>query len=82
MLEPAIRFVRMPRGHPEALTDAWANLYTEAAVAIDARRSGQTLPEGLLAYPNVTDGAKGVKFIEAAIQSNASGDWADCRLPL
>jgi predicted dehydrogenase len=80
MLEPAVRFVRMPRGHPEALTDAWANLYTEFAVAIDARRSGATLPEGLLAYPTVVDGAKGVKFVEAAIQSNATDNWVDCRL--
>ncbi|MEE9333632.1 MAG: Gfo/Idh/MocA family oxidoreductase, partial [Granulosicoccaceae bacterium] len=26
MLAPATHLVRMPRGHPEALTDAWANL--------------------------------------------------------
>lgn len=58
MYPAAARFVRMPRGHPEALTDAWANLYTEFAVAIDARRSGRTLPEELLAYPDVIDGAK------------------------
>lgn len=82
MLEPAVRLVRMPRGHPEALSDAWANLYLEAAVAIDARRSGRSLPEGLLGFPDVVDGARGVKFVEAAVQSNAAGDWADCRLPL
>lgn len=80
MLPAAVRFVRMPRGHPEALTDAWANLYIELAVAIDARRSGRTLPEGLLAYPTVVDGAKGVKFVQAAVRSNATGDWVDCRL--
>jgi predicted dehydrogenase len=80
MLPAAVRFVRMPRGHPEALTDAWANLYTELAVAIDARRVGRTLPEGLLAYPTVVDGARGVKFVEAAVRSNATGDWVDCRL--
>lgn len=80
MLPAAVRFVRMPRGHPEALTDAWANLYIELAVAIDARRSGRTLPEGLLAYPTVIDGAKGVKFVQAAVRSNATGDWVDCRL--
>ena len=80
MLPAAARFVRMPRGHPEALTDAWANLYTELAVAIDARRSGKPLPEGLLAYPTVVDGAKGVKFVDAAVRSNATGDWVDCRV--
>ncbi|TPJ79142.1 Gfo/Idh/MocA family oxidoreductase [Mesorhizobium sp. B2-6-2] len=80
MLPAAVRFVRMPRGHPEALTDAWANLYTELAVAVDARRTGRTVPEGLLAYPTVVDGAKGVKFVEAAVRSNATGDWVDCGL--
>ena len=73
----------MPRGHPEALTDAWANLYTEFAVAVDARRSGRSLPEGLLEFPDVVEGALGVKFVQAAVESNATGGaWVDCRLPL
>ncbi len=80
MLPTATKFVRMPRGHPEALTDAWANLYTEFAVAVDARRSATELPDGLLAYPTVLDGAKGMKFIEAAVRSNEIGDWVNCRL--
>jgi hypothetical protein len=79
----ASRFVRMPRGHPEALTDAWANLYTELAIAVEARRLGQSLPQGLLRYPTVADGARGVKFVEAAIASAAHGGaWTDCRLKL
>jgi predicted dehydrogenase len=80
MLEPAVRLVRMPRGHPEALSDAWANLYTEFAVAIDARRRGITLPEGLVSHPTVREGVQGVRFIEAAVESNASGQWVDCRV--
>jgi predicted dehydrogenase len=77
----ASRFVRMPRGHPEALTDAWANLYIEFAIAIEARREGRTLPEGLLRYPDLVEGARGVRFIEAAAESAASGGtWVDCSL--
>jgi predicted dehydrogenase len=79
MESEAERFVRMPRGHPEALTDAWANLYIEMAVAIEARRGGQDLPDGLLAYPTAEDGAKGVRFVDAAVESNASGTWKNCR---
>jgi predicted dehydrogenase len=79
----ASRFVRMPRGHPEALTDAWANLYTELAIAVEARRLGTSLPKGLLRYPTVADGARGVKFVEAAIASASHGGaWTDCRLKL
>ena len=80
MLDAAVRFVRMPRGHPEALTDAWANLYTELAVAIEARRAGTPLPAGLLNFPTVWEGAQGVRFVQAAIESNDSGQWVDCRL--
>ncbi|MBX2835452.1 MAG: Gfo/Idh/MocA family oxidoreductase [Gammaproteobacteria bacterium] len=72
----ASQFVRMPRGHPEALTDAWANLYLEVADAIDAHNSGCS-PSYPLEYPNVLDGAHGVRFVEAAIQSNHEDRWVD-----
>lgn len=77
MLPEAERFVRMPRGHPEALTDAWANLYLEFAIAIEARQNGTVLPEGLLAYPDVMDGLKGMEFTAAAVASNGNGCWVD-----
>jgi predicted dehydrogenase len=83
MSAAASRFNRQPRGSPQALIDAWASLYTEFAIAIDARRSGRQLPPDLLAFPTVVDGARGVKFVEAAIESHkASGAWVDCRLEL
>lgn len=75
----AARFVHMPRGHPEALSDAWGNLYEEFAIAIEARRTGSELREGMLEYPNAWDGALGVKFIEAAVDSaQAGGEWKSC----
>lgn len=79
MLQGAARYVRMPRGHPEALTDAWANLYLQMAIAIDARRSGKAVPAGLLTYPTVVDAAKGLKFVEAAIESNRTDQWVDSK---
>lgn len=80
MKPAAVRFVRMPRGHPEALTDAWANLYTEIAVAVEARRLGVQLNPDLLAYPTALDGAKGVRFIEAAFESSQCDQWRSCKL--
>lgn len=73
----AERLVRMPRGHPEALTDAWANLYLEAAVAIAARRSGTALPKDLIACPTLADGLDGMAFIDAAIRSARDDRWTD-----
>ncbi|WP_017998847.1 Gfo/Idh/MocA family oxidoreductase [Paracoccus sp. N5] len=81
VLSDAAHFIHMPRGHPEALSDAWGNLYEEFAIAIEARRDGRGLPEGLLAYPGLEEGAAGVAFIQAAIRSNAlGGSWQSCRL--
>jgi hypothetical protein len=37
----------------------------------------------LLDFPTVEDGARGVRFVEAAVESNRHGGrWTDCRLDL
>ncbi len=70
------RLVRSARGFPEGIIEAWANLYTEFAMAVAARREGVTLPDGYLAMPCVADGAEGVRFIDACVRSNsAEGAW-------
>lgn len=71
------RLTRTGRGFPEGLIEAWANLYTEFAMAVAARRDGVALPDGWLALPKVRDGAAGVAFVDAAVRSNTSGAWAD-----
>ena len=70
------RLVRTGRGFPEGLIEAWANLYTEFAMAVAARKDGLTAPRGWLSLPRVADGASGVRFIHAAVRSNgAGGAW-------
>lgn len=76
MLPAAERMVLLPRGHGESLSDAWGNLYTEIAIAVEARRLGKPVPEGLLALPDLHDGARGVRFINCAADSHeAGGIW-------
>lgn len=78
VLPAAERMVLLPRGHGEALSNAWGNLYTEIAIAVEARRTGKTLPAGLLALPDVHDGVRGVRFIHAAADSHeAGGVWKE-----
>ncbi len=78
ILPAAERMACLPRGHGEALSDAWGNLYTEIAVAVSARRSGTPVPDGLLALPDIETGARGVRFINAAADSHeAGGAWVD-----
>ncbi len=73
MLAAAARLVHLPRGHGEALSDAWANLYAELGFVIAARRSGVTLPDGLVQYSGVDEGLAGLRFVEACADSDAGG---------
>jgi predicted dehydrogenase len=78
----AQRLTRLGRATAEGWIEAWANLYSEFALAIAARRDGRSLPPDLLAFPTVLDGARGVRFIEAAVESHRQrGVWVDCSLP-
>lgn len=76
----AERSTRVFIGHPEGFHEAFANLYRDAADAIVARRLGAAPDPLSLAFPTVLDGAHGVQFIYAALESSASdGRWTDCR---
>jgi len=79
-ISPSVeRLVRTGRGFPEGLIEAWANLYLEFALAVAARRDGIDVPVAWLNYPTVSDGAKGVRFIEASVTSHeAGGEWTAC----
>jgi predicted dehydrogenase len=68
----AKRFTRLPSGHPEAFIEAFANIYIEAARAIEAELDGKPLPSDL-DFPTVDDGVKGMAFITTAVQSAKSG---------
>ena len=64
---------RTPRGHPEGLREAFANIYAEVAQERMARALGDTLPA--LPFPRIEDGVHTMAFIEACIASQASGTW-------
>ncbi len=65
------RLSRTPRGHPEGLLEAFANLYREAAEAIHARNAGAPLAQ--VSFPTIDDGVESMRFIEACIASHAAG---------
>jgi predicted dehydrogenase len=82
-LKPAaLRASRIAIGHPEGYQEAFATLYAEAAEAIAARRSGRKPDPAALNFASVEDGARTMKFIEAAVESSRTGRWVDCRLDL
>jgi predicted dehydrogenase len=66
---------RTPRGHPEGLREAFANIYAELAQERMARALG--LPVPAFPYPRIEDGAHTMAFIEACLASQQRGAWAD-----
>ena len=72
----AARSSRIVKGHPEGFPEAFANLYSDAAEAIAARRAGVAPDPLALYFPNARDGLLGVRFVTAVIASNAAnGAW-------
>ena len=74
------RLIRTGRGFPEGLIEAWANLYTEFAMLVAADSDGIDLPDDWSLCPSVVDGARGVVFVETAVQSHQQGGaWLNCQ---
>lgn len=74
--EAANRVSRIAIGHPEGYREAFANLYSDLAEVIIAKKTG-TKPNPLAySFPTIEEGAQGVKFVQAAIQSSENkGEW-------
>jgi predicted dehydrogenase len=69
---------RIPSGHPEGYLEAFAQLYTDIAELIAARLEGREPAEFAALVPMVTDGVRGVRFIEAAVKSSgANAAWTE-----
>ena len=63
---------KMAPGHPEGIFDSMGNLYKGAARAI----RGEEHMDG--EYPTIREGVRGMKFIEATLESNRNDNtWTD-----
>lgn len=73
------RSTRLVAGHPEGFPDGFANIYSDAAEAISARRAGKEANPLALYFPNSWDGLLGVRFVNSVIESSsANGKWTKC----
>jgi predicted dehydrogenase len=83
-LSPAAqRASRLWPGHPEGFLEAFANIYTDIAEAIIARRDGVAADPLAYTFPTIEDGVLGVKFVDAAVASNElDGRWVEATLEL
>lgn len=63
---------KLPPGHPEGIFDAMGNIYRGVARAI----RGESYNDG--EFPTMTDGVRGLNFIEATVASHKGGNvWVD-----
>nr|WP_246024871.1 Gfo/Idh/MocA family oxidoreductase [Paraburkholderia dinghuensis] len=67
---------RVPAGHPEGYLEAFAQLYLDAALQIEALDAGLPLPPESRLLTTVDDGVAGHRFMETVLKSSASdGKW-------
>ena len=75
---PAAHASRIPAGHPEGYLEGFAQLYTDLAEQIYARREGRSPSLASLLVPNVEDGVEGMRFIAATLESGQrNAAWVD-----
>lgn len=63
---------RTPGGHPEGYLEAFANLYRNFAITIKAQMAGEQASPEALDFPGITEGVRGMAFIENVIASGKS----------
>ncbi|MBV19687.1 MAG: oxidoreductase [Cytophagia bacterium] len=65
---------RTPSGHPEGFIEAFANIYRNFSYSVNNYHNSQK-DNPLYDYPTVEAGYRGMKFIDAVIESSKSSSW-------
>lgn len=73
--ESSVEEDRIGGGHPEGLFEAWSNLYSRFARAMDAADKDE---EVTFWYPDIHAGVQGVRWVENCVRSADNGAvWVD-----
>lgn len=68
----AAMHTRIPAGHPEGFIEAFANLYRNFFMHITTLDGGSG-QDTMADYPGISEGVRGMKFLEAVVSSNRNG---------
>jgi predicted dehydrogenase len=60
---------RTPGGHPEGYLEAFANIYRNFSLTLRAKMNDDVPKPEWLDFPGVTDGIRGMQFIDAVVES-------------
>ncbi|WP_299614651.1 Gfo/Idh/MocA family oxidoreductase [uncultured Tateyamaria sp.] len=79
----ADRTTRVTIGHAEGMPLAFANIYTDLAEAISARKEGRLMDAAANLYPRAEDGLRSMAAVFAVAESGKNdGAWLDARPPM
>lgn len=79
----ADRTTRVTIGHAEGMPLAFANIYTDLAEAIRARKEGRLMDPAANLYPRAEDGLRSMAAVFAVAESGKNdGAWLDARPPM
>jgi len=79
----ADRSTRVTIGHSEGMPLAFANIYTDLAAAICAKKEGRDIDPAANIYPRAEDGLRSMAAVFAVAESGArEGAWVDARPPM
>lgn len=67
---------RLPAGHPEGFIEAFANLYRNFALHLQAYKEGKA-HDTTFDYPGIDDGVRGMQFLEAVVKSSREEKWVE-----
>ncbi|NTS43839.1 Gfo/Idh/MocA family oxidoreductase [Flavisolibacter sp. BT320] len=65
---------RTPGGHPEGYLEAFGNIYRNFAFTVVAKKLGASVDEAIVEFPSVTEGIRGMAFVESVVRSSQSNE--------
>ena len=76
--DAAVAASRIPAGHPEGFLEGFGNLYRDIAEVLISKRAEPGNTPVVTLVPGITDGLRGMQFVDRAVASSAAGAcWMD-----
>ncbi len=63
---------RTPGGHPEGYLEAFGNIYRNFIRTVTGKLNNNPVDSDIVEFPSVTEGIRGMAFIDSVVRSNAS----------
>jgi predicted dehydrogenase len=72
---------RVPAGHPEGYLEAFANIYRNFSLTLNAKLNGETPTKEMLDFPTIAEGVRGMAFIDSVVASSKANEkWTEFKI--